>query len=254
MPQTTITLESLFAQRAAMGGQAELSLQWAADTLHRPGQSALDKIAQLDRQIDLCEQKIYDDCMRFVTSHAADSRAVHAAFAISRFALHLERIGDYAKNIVQRAEALTDHQLPAIQGTVWRMAQTAARNLNQLLNAILQQNAEAARLAWHADADLDAHYTSIVLDIMPVLGQRPQAVVAATHLWFIARNLERIGDHQSNMAEALYYWLHGKRLDEKRRFYDSTAQLTSSVQTPLDAPANINSNTPLPVNKLPRAG
>ncbi len=254
MPQMPVTLESLFTQLAAMGGQAELSLQWAADMLHRPSDSFLEKITQLDRQVDLSEQKLYDTCQRFAACHADDTHAVHAAFAISRFALHLERIGDYAKNIVQRAEALTDHQLPAIQGTVWRMAQTAARNLNQLLNAILQQNAEAARLAWHADADLDAHYTSIVLDILPILGQRPQAVVTATHLWFIARNLERIGDHQSNMAEALYYWLRGERLEEKRRFYDSTAQLTSPVQTPLDGPANINSNTPLPVNKLPRAG
>lgn len=235
-PKTLTLLDHL----GAMGGQVELALQWAAEVLHRPTHSYADKIAALDQQIDLAEHKIYDTSMIL----AQQPDAIPASFALARFALHLERIGDYAKNIIQRSTALDHDQLPSIQGSVWRMAQTAQRNLQFLLNAILQQNVELARQAWHADADLDAHYTAVVMELLPVLGQRPQAVVTATHLWFIARNLERIGDHQSNMAEALYYWLKGERLNEQRRFYDPTATVTSPVQTPLDGAANINSNVP----------
>lgn len=254
MPIPVAANDDLLEQLQAIGAKAELALRWAVDSLHRPDPLILGKSAELEQKINAADLRLNDTVLAQLESRHPETEDLRGILCWLRISLHFERIADYAQNILQRTDAYSAETIAKTQGALWRMGQAALKNLQAVLTAITQRDSGLAQTAWHQDADLDAHYASLVIELLPQLGQQPQAVLPATHALFIARNLERIGDHQSNIAEAVYYWLSGKRLVAQRRYYENTARLQQLSPGRLDDTANLHVNLTVTKPKAAQSG
>jgi phosphate transport system protein len=145
---------------------------------------------------------------------AGDLREIMTAIKISS---DLERIGDLAKNIAKRSLAVHGQAgvRQAVRG-IDRMSRMALEQLRGALDAYAQRDVETALDVWRQDADLDAMYTSIFRELLTYMMEDPRAISFATHLLFAAKNIERIGDHTTNVAEMIYYLVRGELLRDAR--------------------------------------
>lgn len=226
--------DRIFSLIAEMGGQAETELNLALEVLARGNQDLLGKIAAADRRVDGIEREVNDLCFEYIAQHGPQAEDLRGIFAALKISLHLERIGDYARNIAMRGTVLDAARMPAILSTLRRMGQLSQRSLGHVLDACLRRDAELAQNVWKLDEDIDAFYNSLFTDIVETLSRRPGDAASGTHLLFVARNLERIGDHISNIAEVLYYWVTGKRLEGTRTVYDETAAVMPAANADQD--------------------
>jgi phosphate transport system protein len=150
---------------------------------------------------------------------AQDLREVVAAIKI---AADIERIGDYAKNIAKRAIVLSTHAPMKPAASIPRMSQLALQIIKGVLDAYIDKDAEGARAAWRRDEEVDEMYNSVFREMLTYMMEDPRNIGPCTHLLFIAKNIERIGDHATNVAEIVYYLVHGRSLDEERPKGDTT--------------------------------
>ena len=151
---------------------------------------------------------------------AEDLRRVVGALKISA---DLERIGDYAANISKRAVAL--NQLPPARPAagIPRMGKMVQQILKEVLDAYVEQDAEKALLVWRRDEEVDEMYTSLFRELLTYMMEDPRNITPCTHLLFMAKNIERIGDHATNIAETLYYQVTGRPLTAERPKGDTSA-------------------------------
>ncbi|OYW82346.1 MAG: phosphate transport system regulatory protein PhoU [Hyphomonas sp. 32-62-5] len=145
---------------------------------------------------------------------AHDLRSVFAALKVVG---ELERIGDLSKNIGKRALSLDTAVSPAMRSGVARMAQPVSRQLHQVLNAYASANAAEAKAVWESDDEIDQHYNAVFREMITYLIEDPRRITAGAHMLFIAKNLERIGDHCTNVAEFVYYQAVGEYLSTMDR-------------------------------------
>jgi phosphate transport system protein len=150
---------------------------------------------------------------------AQDLREVVAAIKI---ASDIERIGDYAKNIAKRAIVLATHAPLKPVASIPRMSQLALQIIKDVLDAYIEKDAEGARAAWRRDEEVDEMYNSVFREMLTYMMEDPRNIGPCTHLLFIAKNIERIGDHATNVAEIVYFLVHGRSLDEERPKGDTT--------------------------------
>jgi phosphate transport system protein len=150
---------------------------------------------------------------------AQDLREVVAAIKI---ASDIERIGDYAKNIAKRAIVLSTHAPLKPVASIPRMSQLALQIIKDVLDAYIEKDAEGARAAWRRDEEVDEMYNSVFREMLTYMMEDPRNIGPCTHLLFIAKNIERIGDHATNVAEIVYFLVHGRSLDEERPKGDTT--------------------------------
>ncbi|MEC9470466.1 MAG: phosphate signaling complex protein PhoU, partial [Pseudomonadota bacterium] len=149
-----------------------------------------------------------------------DLREITAA---TRIANDLERVGDLAKNVAKRVIAIdSDLQSKKLAIGVEHMTELALSQLKQVLDAYARKDAEAARRVQEADAEVDAIYTSIFRELLTYMMEDPRVITQCVHLLFCAKNIERIGDHATNIAENVYYMVTGERLPEDRAKVDET--------------------------------
>jgi phosphate transport system protein len=151
---------------------------------------------------------------------AADLRVIIAAMKVSN---DLERIGDYAANAAKRAIVLASlPSLGSLNGFE-RMTHLVQENLKAAMDALVNNDAEAARRVWAADEPIDTIYNGIFRELLTFMMEDPRNISAATHMLFIAKNLERIGDHTTNIAERIFYAVRGDSLPEDRPKADQSA-------------------------------
>jgi phosphate transport system protein len=149
-----------------------------------------------------------------------DLREITAA---SRIANDLERVGDLAKNVAKRAIAIdNDIQNKKLAIGVEHMTELALGQLKKVLDAYTGRNAEAARQVQDADAEVDAIYTSLFRELLTYMMEDPRVITSCVHLLFCAKNIERIGDHATNIAENVFFMVTGERLPEDRNKVDET--------------------------------
>jgi phosphate transport system protein len=216
-------LRHLRDMTARMGGLAERQVADATRALVRRDTELASEVVQRDAQIDALEREIESFCVRLIALRqpmAQDLRVIIAAMKASN---DLERIGDYARNAAKRAIVLAS--LPAIGSLngFERMAQLVQENLKAAMDAFVTDDAEAARAVWEADEPVDAIYNGIFRELLTFMMEDPRNITAATHMLFIAKNLERIGDHTTNIAERIYYAVRGDTLPEERPKADQSA-------------------------------
>ncbi len=216
-------LRRLRDMTARMGGLAERQVADATRALVRRDTALASEVVQRDVQIDQLEREIEAFCVRLIALRqpmAQDLRVIIGAMKASN---DLERIGDYARNAAKRAIVLAS--LPSIGSLAGfeRMAQLVQENLKAAMDAFVANDAEAARRVWEADEPVDAIYNGIFRELLTFMMEDPRNITAATHMLFIAKNLERIGDHTTNIAERIHYAVVGDTLPEDRPKADQSA-------------------------------
>jgi phosphate transport system protein len=151
---------------------------------------------------------------------AGDLRFIIAAMKVSNA---IERIGDYARNCAKRAVVISQQpQISSMTGFQW-MAKLVQENLKEAIDSLLNQDAAAAERVWAADANVDDVYNGIFRELLTHMMEDARNITAATHLLFVAKNYERIGDHATNIAETVYYAVRGGTLPEERPKGDTSA-------------------------------
>jgi len=201
---------------ARMGGLVERQVADATRALVRRDSDLAGEVVQRDVQIDQLEREIEAFCVRLLALRqpmASDLRIIIAGMKVSN---DLERIGDYAANAAKRSIVLAS--LPGLgsMNGFERMAHLVQENLKAAMDALVQGDAEAAERVWAADEPVDVIYNGIFREMLTHMMEDPRNITAATHLLFIAKNLERIGDHTTNIAERIHFAVRGENLPEDR--------------------------------------
>ena len=191
-----------------MGKLAASQLDAALNALTQRNAATAREVIASDERIDALEQQINHDAIRLIQRGplASDLRVILAAL---RVASDIERIGDYAANIAKRSLVL--NQSPPLSHTrgLDALGRMAAHQLRDVLRAYQQRDGDDALRVRDADAELDALYTGLFRELLTYMMEDPRAITPCTHLLFMAKNLERIGDHATNIAENVWFLLHG---------------------------------------------
>jgi phosphate transport system protein len=212
---------------AEMGSLAESELQNAVQALVRRNADLGHQIVLDDVRIDELEQHATAQVVRLLALRqpmASDLREIVAALKISS---DLERIGDYAANIGKRVVALSQTPPFKLPAALPRMGWLAQQNIRDTLAAYSERNADKALRAWQADEELDETYSSLFRELLTHMMEDPRNIGSCTHLLFIAKNIERIGDHATNIAETIYFMVVGEPIGTARPKGDSTSYMTA---------------------------
>ena len=209
---------------AHMGGLAEHSLGQAFDALERRDPKLAEAVVRGDRAIDQLEREIEEQVISMIARRqpmAVDLRHIMGALRITS---DLERIGDLAKNIAKRALAIAHetHPKPLMTG-LHHMVELALRQLQEVLDAYAERDAERALAVWRSDEQIDAMYNSLFRELLTYMMEDPRNIGLSTHLLFGAKNIERVGDHTTNIAETVHFLVTGKALTDDRPKGDDTS-------------------------------
>ncbi|WP_368414976.1 phosphate signaling complex protein PhoU [Falsiroseomonas sp.] len=208
---------------ARMGGLAERQVHDATIALVRRDVALAGEVVARDAALDSLEREVEAFCIRILATRqpmASDLRFIVAAMKVSH---NLERIGDYARNGAKRSIVVAQQpQIGSLNGFL-RMSQLVQENLKLAIDALVGDDAEAAARVWAADEPVDDIYNGIFREMLTHMMEDPRNITAATHLLFIAKNMERIGDHATNIAETVHYAVRGDALPEDRPKADASA-------------------------------
>ncbi len=210
-------LQSLGAKLLEMGGLAERLLSEAVSALvSRDAERAL-RVIGADARIDRLESEVENQAVTMIARRqplAVDLRHVVAAI---RIASDLERIGDMAKNIAKRTTAISAERQPhKVAVGVEHMAEIALDLLKEVLDSYVARDARKALEIRRRDEEIDAIYTSVFRELLTYMMEDPRNITPCTHLLFCAKNIERVGDHVTNIAEIVYYVATGEPLRDER--------------------------------------
>lgn len=216
-------LDRLTSEIVGMGEHASKQIHAAIDVVERRDERAARRVVDNDEAIDAMEHAISQDVVRLLALRAPMARDLRAVFAALRIAADIERIGDYAANVAKRAIALSMVAPVAPARGLRRLAELARASVDEVLAAYRNLDAERAFKVWQDDARLDEAYTALFRELLTYMMEDPRAITSCTHLLFMAKNLERIGDHATNIAENIWFVVHGAALDAPRDSRDATA-------------------------------
>ena len=199
-----------------MGGLAESQLASAIEAVAKRDSELAAQVIEGDAQVDELQHGLDELAIRLLALRQPMARDLREIFAATKIAADLERICDYAANVAKRSIALT--QTPPIQPVhaLPRMGTLALRLIKDVIDAYVEKDADKALEVWRRDEELDEMYSSLFREFLTYMMEDPRNIGACTHLLFMAKNIERIGDHATNIAEDLYYLVHGTPLTEAR--------------------------------------
>ena len=216
-------LGELRALVAEMGGLAEAAIDGSIEALMRRDLDGAARVVEADARIDALEAELERRVLRLFTLRAPladDLREVLAALKISGV---IERIGDYAKNIAKRVPLLQNAREIEPVAILPAMASAVSEMVHEALNAFAARDAQAAIDVCRRDSKVDDLNNSLFRALLTYMMENPNNIGASTHLLFIAKNLERIGDHATNAAEMIYFAATGEQLMERARGTDTLA-------------------------------
>ena len=229
-------LQQLNAVVLRMGGVAEAQLAGSIDALVRRDSALAEKVVEGDEAVDQMDLELDENAVRTLALRqpmANDLREVISALKISS---DLERIGDYAKNIAKRTIALNQLAHHEAARSIPRMAKLVQAIIKDVLDAYANHDAGRAMDVWHRDEEVDEMYTALFRELLTYMMEDPRNITPCTHLLFVAKNIERIGDHATNIAETTYYLATGKRIEGGRPKSDTTSfQVVSPEGEGLDS-------------------
>ncbi|MCL2429672.1 MAG: phosphate signaling complex protein PhoU [Alphaproteobacteria bacterium] len=206
-----------------MGGIVENQVAMASEAFLSRDASAADKVVEADPKVDAIEREVAQFAIRLLALRqpvAGDLRLIVAAIKITG---DLERIGDYAANVAKRSIVLGQFPLPYTLGGLAHMARLVQENLKLIIDAAGENDPEKALQVWRSDQTIDDLYNTIFRELITYMMEDARNITACTHLLFIAKNLERIGDHATNIAETIYYAVKGEILPDTRPKSDVSA-------------------------------
>ncbi|WP_120717883.1 phosphate signaling complex protein PhoU [Tsuneonella amylolytica] len=190
---------------AEMGGMAELAVQNAMDALVTGDDALADRIVADDKKIDAIESEVDKLAVRIIALRAPMADDLREVIAALKIAGVVERIGDYSKAIAKAARKIEDRKKFGPLTLVPAMGELAAEMVHDVLTAYAARDADLAREVIAADAKVDNFYESIFRNLVSHMVENPSTISSAAQLLFVARNIERIGDHATNVAEMVYF-------------------------------------------------
>jgi phosphate transport system protein len=221
-------ITSLKTQLAEMGGIAEEQLANAIQALVKRDIILADQVIRNDQLLDELERRIEEKAILTIAKRQPMAKDLREIMVAIRVSSDIERIGDLAKNTAKRTHAISEALPRKLLTGLTRMGSMAQGQLNQVLNAYAQRDDEKGLAVWRSDEDLDSLYNSIFRELLTYMMEDPRNISLCTHLLFGAKNLERIGDHTTNIAENIHYLIHGKNITEGRPKKDVTSMMRAS--------------------------
>ena len=202
---------------AHMGGLAEHNLGQSFDALEKRDPRVAEAVINSDRAIDALQREIEEQVISMIARRQPMANDLRHVMAALRVTGDLERIGDLAKNIAKRALAIAheSHPKPLISG-FRHMVELALRQLKDVLDAYAERDAARAMKVWSQDTQIDAMYNSIFRELLTYMMEDPRNIGLSTHLLFGAKNIERVGDHTTNIAETVHYMVTGASITDDR--------------------------------------
>jgi phosphate transport system protein len=223
-------LDGLAARIAQMGGLTEAQLAAAIEAVGRRDSELAERTVREDKRVDEMEREIEEHAVRLIALRQPVATDLREAISAIKISTDLERIGDLAKNIAKRAIVVQDFDgsTRLIQG-ISRMGHLAQTQLKHVLDAYSNREADAAMEVWREDEEIDAMYNSVFRELLTYMMEDPRTIGISTHLLFVAKNIERIGDHATNIAETVSYLVTGERVNDPRPKSDMTS--TTAVKS-----------------------
>lgn len=219
-------LASLDSKIAQMGGLTETLVAQAFDALCKGDVASANNVILDDAKIDEYELEIEEQAVTMIARRqpmALDLRQIMVAIKITS---DLERIGDLGKNIAKRVLSIHSEIQPIqLMHGMKSMQDLALSQLKDVLDAYAERNTEKALAVWRGDEEIDAIYNSLFRELLTYMMEDPRNIGLCTHLLFCAKNLERIGDHTTNIAENVHYLVLGTNISEARPKGDNTSRM-----------------------------
>ncbi len=206
-----------------MGEMAEKQIGRAITALSERDAELASQVVADDLEIDGLEAEIHEFTVRLLALRQPMARDLRQIVAALRIAPDLERIGDYAKNVAKRSIALD--QVPPVKPivTIPRMARMVQEMIRDVLDAFATGDVDKAHEVWTRDAEVDDVYDGLFRELLTYMMEDPRTISACTHLIFIAKNIERMGDLATNIAETIHFQVKGETLDEDRPKHDAAS-------------------------------
>ncbi|SFE78144.1 phosphate signaling complex protein PhoU [Roseivivax sediminis] len=217
-------LEGIQAHIMKMGGLVETAIRDAAKSLETRDEELAEDVRRRDASVDELERVINDEAARVIALRAPAASDLRVALSVLRMSNNLERIGDLAKNMAKRTGVLV--QLQPIDGaaaSLRRMAREVELMLKDALDCYIQRDAELARDVIERDRDVDQMYNTAFREFLTFMLEDPRNITACMHLHFIAKNVERMGDHVTGIAEQVIFLTEGSIPADKRPKADATS-------------------------------
>jgi len=220
-------LKSLDAKIAHMGGLCEQLLAQAIEALEKNDPELAEDVISRDKSIDQLEHDIEELAVQMIARRQPVALDLRQIITAIRIAGDLERIGDLGKNISKRTLAIAGEPQPkrAMLG-LKHMGLQALQQLKDVLDAYATRDSQKAKQVWLNDYEIDAMYNSLFRELLTYMMEDPRSITLSTHLLFGAKNIERIGDHVTNIAEMTFFMVTGDTLVEGRPKSDNTSMLS----------------------------
>ncbi|WP_296599984.1 phosphate signaling complex protein PhoU [Phenylobacterium sp.] len=200
---------------AALGDLAVAQLRASVDVLVRYDLPAAEKVVRADNAVDIQDAEIERKAVRFIALRQPMADDLRRPIAAMKIAMQLERSGDLAKNIAKRVPRLDAAPSEGHSALIAELGRMAAERLAAVVNAYREDDAQAAYTVWLKDTEIDERHEGVVREIVAGMAAQADTVGDSIHLLFIAKNLERIGDHATNIAELVHYQITGQDLADR---------------------------------------
>ncbi len=217
-------LETVQALIMRMGGLVEAALSDAAKALETQDEELAERVRAGDAVIDAIEEEINSECARLIALRAPMGSDLRVVLSVIKIAGNLERCGDYAKNLAKRSLVLaTLTPIAGAGGSLRRMGRQVGVQLKDALDAFIARDVNLAEEVRQRDLDVDQMYNALFREFLTHMMEDPRKISASMHLHFIAKNIERVGDHATSIAEQVIYLATGSLPGEARPKVDGLA-------------------------------
>ncbi|NBW06818.1 MAG: phosphate transport system regulatory protein PhoU [Caulobacteraceae bacterium] len=210
-------LNQLTAEVARMGGLAEAQVADAVDSVARRDIALARAVVERDVRLDAMHRDIEKKAIRLIALRQPVASDLRKTLAAMKLSVDLERTGDLAKNIAKRALAVAETEpMQPLTRSIERMGRLVSMRLRDVLDAYTSGELDGALAVWASDDEVDEHYNALFRELLTYMMGDPRTINACTHLLFMAKNLERIGDHATNIAETVHYEITGDEMIGER--------------------------------------
>jgi phosphate transport system protein len=209
-------LEQLSADLQRLGGMAESQTSDAISAIVRRDTGLARQVIERDVKLDAAQREIDKRATLLLALRQPMAHDLREVLSAMKIAVDLERIGDLARNIAKRTLVINQSEPVQLTRSIERMGRIAGARLKDVLDAYAKRDVTAAVHVWSQDDEIDAHYNSLFRELLTYMMEDPRTISPCAHLLFVAKNIERIGDHSTNIAELVHYLVTGEDIARER--------------------------------------
>ena len=224
-------VEPLVAEVARLGGLAEAQIADGVDAVTRRDVPLAQAVIARDVKLDALQADIERRAIDLIATRQPTGRSLRRAVAALKIAMNLERCGDLARNIAKRSLVLSESEpLTPLTRSIERMGRLVAGRLKEVLDAYTAGELDKAAGVWSRDEEVDEHYNSLFRELLTYMMGDPRTITPGAHFLFIAKNLERIGDHATNIAEIIHFEITGDEMPGERPKWDALQKRSDTLR------------------------